>query len=485
MELLFLIAVGFAFRSAWDHAKTRMGESRAASMKQLAKTFPKGQMPRHKLKAASRRHDIGWWAREIGHGLPVTRRGWHAGWIAHQTAAEHHRARLEEAKTSHADAQASVLEALPDHRARQAEAKARRDAILATLKGQPEEAKGSRQAVRDADDELARKRAERQAGTAAVPPLPSDTVAGPQPEPGPYAPRGVVHHDHTLLLPGECPDCGGPGPGVPLVRGDRVSEVRELDGTLVAEDAVVLSNDGERVLLQTPDGRQIDAPSALPLPPTRRPDGKPEDHELSAWLRPGQNRCEHCDGRGCQVCGGWGAAPPDPDGPEAEPGTTCSACGNPGTPDDPVLIDGDTFTHRSHAIKMQQVHAERAALLRGAAAPTAGGDTVTTATAETTYDQQIVAANKIISEAEQDVARLRTAQIAQQVEALATLRLDSGSLDRAAGIDDGIQAQIKAAQQTLDAAQAFRDGLIRDHGAVNEAHQAAPQGGAERDFYVG
>jgi hypothetical protein len=81
----------------------------------------------------------------------------------------------------------------------------------------------------------------------------------------------------------------------------------------------------------------------------------------SDWLRPGEKRCRACRGSGasedgtgsCPACRGWGSAPPDPDGPEAAPGTVCTACGRPSSPDDPVLADGGGPVHRSHAREQQ------------------------------------------------------------------------------------------------------------------------------------
>jgi hypothetical protein len=81
----------------------------------------------------------------------------------------------------------------------------------------------------------------------------------------------------------------------------------------------------------------------------------------SAWLRPGEKRCRACRGAGsgkdgtgtCPACRGWGSAPPDPDGPEAAPGTICTACGRAASPDDPVLADGGGPVHRSHAREQQ------------------------------------------------------------------------------------------------------------------------------------
>jgi hypothetical protein len=97
----------------------------------------------------------------------------------------------------------------------------------------------------------------------------------------------------------------------------------------------------------------------------------------SDWLRPGEKRCEGCDGSGrnkagtaqCPACRGWGSAPPDPDAPEAAPGTVCTACGRPASPDDPVLADGGGPVHRSHAVDQQASYTAALDRLRGARTP--------------------------------------------------------------------------------------------------------------------
>jgi hypothetical protein len=73
------------------------------------------------------RHRVAWWTREAGKGFPVTRAGFHRGWLAHQTAMEQHHAKREEARTSHLEAKASIREELHKHRERQAEAQRRID----------------------------------------------------------------------------------------------------------------------------------------------------------------------------------------------------------------------------------------------------------------------------------------------------------------------------------------------------------------------
>jgi len=86
-----------------------------------------------------------------------------------------------------------------------------------------------------------------------------------------------------------------------------------------------------------------------PWPPGHQAgDARPDD---SAWLRPGERRCPKCGGAGCDWCRGWGSDDPDPGAPEAPAGTICGACGRPGTEHDPVLRDGPSRIHRSHAIE--------------------------------------------------------------------------------------------------------------------------------------
>lgn len=455
MEILviaFILGVGFAGRSAWDHVQRTRKAAASGRQKAVARAYGKA-LPKHKVKATARRHALGWWLREAGNGFPVTRTGWHAGWIAHRTEYLQHAGHREEARTRHAEAQATAAETVRDHAQRRAAARARRDAILRQLQDSPPEGKG-RQAVREAAGAVVLPFVPRERPHA---PLPAETVGKgkEQPEPGPYAQLG-------------------------------------------------------------------DSDSAP---------------RLSDWVRPGDPLCESCGGTGglpggqCAECLGCGIGPGSPESPVVD-GAICSACGQSALPGDPVVQDGNDLTHRSHitddiarrqdALGVNNVSADAArnptdpiategehvttGIDQGAlepsgeslgyfhddgdalkaTAPTATkGAPVTASTAETTYDQQIAAANAIISESEHEIARLRTRRITQQVENLASLGLDSGSLGRAAEIDDSLRAQEKQAQETLDRAQAFRDGLVRDHGAGNEYHQAAPGGGAEKAFFGG
>jgi hypothetical protein len=108
-----------------------------------------------------------------------------------------------------------------------------------------------------------------------------------------------------------------------------------------------------------------------------------------------------------------------------------------------------------------------------------------TMAADTTYDQLMKESQDAINEQEQHIESLRRSQVGNWVDGLTGLLNDSHSLSRAAEVDEALRAEQKAAQQVMDALQAFRDGLRHDHGGMNEAHQDAPVRGAQPEFYEG
>jgi hypothetical protein len=71
-----------------------------------------------------------------------------------------------------------------------------------------------------------------------------------------------------------------------------------------------------------------------------------------------------------------------------------------------------------------------------------------------------------------------------RLDVLMSLGLDKDTLSDAAAIDDALQAQEKAAQQTLDATDAAISGLSKRHGGIKEAVDDAPvDKPAEPEFY--
>jgi hypothetical protein len=453
LGILFLIGLVLAAKAGWDATVRDFQKSKAKRIKEAAAKAAPDPLPKSRRRAAARRHAAGYWAGEMAHGFPVARTGFHAGWLAHRTATDHHRNIREEAKTTQLETRASFLAGIKDHRKRQAEAqKAINEAIAAA----PEPVRGKKAVQEAAKDAVIlpfpRKAAE--------PALPADGVDG------------------------------------------RPSGRRPWED----EQEVLIAAANDEFAREMDDQSVIDTPVRV------------HNAEDSAWLRPGEQRCEGCGGSGrnetgtaqCPVCNGWGSAPPDPDAPEAAPGTICAACGRPDRPGDPVLADSAGPLHRSHVLDHQASYNEALDRLRGAPTPCKacghpgipGARTCCTAddprddpspatngapvaTAEITYDQTIREADGIIAECDQEIARLKARRLGQKVEMLAAAGLDPGSLSRAMDIDDALKRQEQAAQQALDNAQALKNGLVHDHGALNEAHQNAPVEAADKTFYGG
>lgn len=433
MDLIILIAVlAWVSARAVERGSQERRKSREGRLGEISKRMP-GGVPKSRKLRASATHDAGWWGGEVLHGFPVHRRGWHAGWLAHQVEAVRQDAIREEARTTHLETRQSFAEKVREHRERQARAQEAIDAYTA-VHGEPE-GKAGREAVREA------------VLADVVPIRPRDRAIPDE-----------IWHDH------------GPGAG-----DRRISEPVPSAWVPVSQTAFV--------------------------PRQFAPEPGPYVAKDSAWLEPGDRRCGTCGGSGalgegtCPVCRGWGSAPADPGAPEAEPGAICAACGRPGTEDDPVLRDGRHLIHRSHAIEgTRRAHEAEKALAApvteladfrgGQPAPEMNGGTnvPTGVQTETTYGQTHADLSGMITEAEMELARLRVRQIGALVEKVAAAGVGGDTLSHLADVDDGIQAEIKAAQQQLDSAQAAKDALVRDHGAGHEYHSTAAGGGAEKTF---
>jgi hypothetical protein len=104
--------------------------------------------------------------------------------------------------------------------------------------------------------------------------------------------------------------------------------------------------------------------------------------------------------------------------------------------------------------------------------------------ADASYTQSIELAKEIESEAEAALNDIRWDQMANQVDAIgALMRGDTQTLSDAADVADALKEQKKAMETTLEAAQAFRENLARNHGGIKEASDDAPVPMAEPEFY--
>ena len=103
---------------------------------------------------------------------------------------------------------------------------------------------------------------------------------------------------------------------------------------------------------------------------------------------------------------------------------------------------------------------------------------------DTTYTQQLHELTEIRRDAEEEVSSVRRKRMLNRLDVLMSLGLDKDTLGEAAAIDDALKEQEKAAQQTLDAADAAIHGLQQRHGGIKEAVDSSPvDKPAEPGFY--
>ncbi len=97
-----------------------------------------------------------------------------------------------------------------------------------------------------------------------------------------------------------------------------------------------------------------------------------------------------------------------------------------------------------------------------------------TMSGDTSYTQQMAELEAIRRDAEEEAGSTRRKRMTSRLDILQSLGLDKDTLSEAAGIDDALQAQEKAAQQTLDATDAAINGLKQRHGGIKEAVDDSP-----------
>lgn len=207
---IWLVGIALAIMHASRHARGDYVRGRDKAVADAQVKAGPAKLGPSARKMVVRHHRAGWWARELRHGFPVVRTGFHAGWLAHQTTALHTKGLREEARTTHAETRASLAAAIRDHKARQAEAAAEYETVI--VDDRP--ASGSRASVRAKLADVI-PFAPRHVPVAEAPVPAAGT---PAPPPGPYAPRPVPD---PVPVP-RCVACGRPARrGDPLVMTDR------------------------------------------------------------------------------------------------------------------------------------------------------------------------------------------------------------------------------------------------------------------------
>jgi hypothetical protein len=106
-------------------------------------------------------------------------------------------------------------------------------------------------------------------------------------------------------------------------------------------------------------------------------------------------------------------------------------------------------------------------------------------------------AKRIQDQADEAVSEIRRQRIKNALDALSGVLHDGPTLGDAAEVDEALRAdqqaaealaeaaggREKAASQLSEAAEAFRDGLVRRHGGIKDAVDDAPVEPAEIGFY--
>lgn len=186
--------------------------------------------------------------------------------------------------------------------------------------------------------------------------------------------------------------------------------------------------------------------------------------------------------------------------PDAAPPPLCDLCDQPMPPGDTGLAHLACIAARERRVAqagrpaatppepvVQQAGHVAVPVPIPAPTPTTEGRTaMPTASGDTTYTQQLQELQAIRRDAEEEVNSVRLKRMVSRLDVLTSLGLDGASLSEAAAIDDALQAQQKAAQQTLDMADAAISGLTRRHGGIQEAVDNSPIAQpAQPEFYAG
>jgi hypothetical protein len=432
--ILLVVAAWDVTKSAVRHAQNDYGHSRDAKVKKAEKEAG-GSLPKPKRSAIVRRHRAGYFAGELLHGFPVTRTGLHAGWIAHRTARAHAKAIREEARTTDTEVRASVLKGLREHEKRRREAFEDIEKNITWDDTAPVRRKEVDRAAKEADVLPFRPR------KAAAPPLPADGVGEPKAKPGPYAPKGdaapqssVTHHDHSLVLSGQCPECHGPGPGIPLVRGDRVTV--GIDGT--EHDATVTAVSGDVATARLGDGTIVTGPAVPKLLP-----GKPASPEPSA-------------------------EPPSGHGPKPSPAMPTA-----------FMTEGELEHYRETGKFVPGKKPSPASN----GTPTQGGTPVS----DTTFTTVVADAKAAHAQADEDITtiRKRKEDAYAAADAMTGANVDPAVIDAQMSYADSLGRAETALTEAGEHAGNTATSAEKFHGGMQEAHDSAPGQVAEKSFHEG
>jgi hypothetical protein len=424
--ILIIVAAWDVTRSAIKHTSADYQRSRDSAVKEAEKEAGGTSLPRPKQDALVRRHRRGYLAAEILHGFPVTRTGWHAGWLAHRTARTHARAVREEARTTDAETRASFVKGLREHRERQRQAgKEIEQAIIAwggPVRGKEEVGKAVANVV-----PFPRRR------PGDAPPLPAD-VGKPQPEAEPhsvsYWAPDIAQPPVTPRRPPE------PGPYAPGRQDKQVCRLCSMPGS----DADPLVPAGIGVAHRS----HIERGEAL----------------LAGARAAGPHTTDPSDG----LC-----IPPADSAPMrielAEDGG--------GDPGPPLLETDDWPTGVPHR--------------RNGGAPSPATNGGTHMSADTTYSTTLADAKAAHAQADEDTTTIRGRKASAEgaVDALTAANVDPAVIDEQLAYADALGRAETALTEAGEHAASVETLTQRYHGQMQEAHDDAPGAVASREFHGG
>lgn len=104
--------------------------------------------------------------------------------------------------------------------------------------------------------------------------------------------------------------------------------------------------------------------------------------------------------------------------------------------------------------------------------------------AEVTYDYLVRQCARVIVQCEIELARLRAQLLALQFQQAFAEFMSDEAREQLEALIQSVKDEIEEVERIRDAARAFLAQLRRDHGPLRRARGSAPEGGAERVYYL-
>jgi hypothetical protein len=472
MELLVIIALVYAIKSAVDDTKKALRKSRDAYSTSADLRFPSSARSGRVTRAV--RHDAGFWAGQAAQGFPATRHGLAAGWHAGRQAQAEGREVREAAKADHLETRVRLIPEVRAHVQRQREA-------------------------------LAKLTAEREAGEGTREGSPQPVMAPPRPRRVPLNDTGGTCRFCSATDGQECaPDCPYLNRDWPEV------ERRKREGSLYPGEGREIPGEGSA-------GEQADPAASWdePLPSEAEGDGRTYSYGPAdvpaGWPAGDDAEMAHAQARRMSVAGnpwvvteypagGGGGATVATylDGKEIQP-----------TAGQVSAWEATASERRGQYSRMEQEAGQPAP----SQSPQPEGEPTVPVAADTTYDgvlksmtaekaqaevtsaeakaasKQAEARAGVVAGASRDAAALSDSMQALEVDG-GTLSAMADHLDAHAAAEKAEQdvqeatvAAEKAHKRVLETAETVESTLKRGHSGLDEAHKNAPVVAADKAFY--